>query len=150
MNYKISVLVFLLGFFLWNCNSPEKPATASAEVDPKILRAMMDSSATAWNEGSLEGHLSIYDSTATFMGANGLVSIPEVKEKFQKKYFNGSKPVQQLAFEEIVIKPLGADFALLTGKFILSGGNQPEKSGRLSLVFGKTRTGWKVLHDHSS
>ncbi|KAA5547897.1 YybH family protein [Adhaeribacter rhizoryzae] len=150
MNNKIPFILFLLGIFLWNCNSPEKQVAASTTVDPKILRALMDSSATAWNEGSLEGHLSIYDSAATFMGANGLVSIPEVKEKFQKKYFNGSKPVQHLAFDEIQIKPLGADFALLTGKFILSGGNQPERSGRFSLVLGKTKTGWKVLHDHSS
>ncbi len=150
MNYKIHLTLFLLGIFLWNCNSPEKPAALSTETDLKILRAMMDSSATAWNEGSLEGHLSIYDSAATFMSANGLISIPEVKENFRKKYFNGSKPVQQLAFEEIVIQPLGAEFALLTGKFILSGGNQPERTGRFSLVFGKTKTGWKVLHDHSS
>ncbi|GEO06799.1 hypothetical protein AAE02nite_44630 [Adhaeribacter aerolatus] len=150
MNYKIHVTFFLLGLFLWNCNSPEKPAAAPTALDPKIFIAIMDSSATAWNEGSLDGHLSIYDSAATFMGANGLISIPTVKENFQKKYFNGSKPVQQLAFEEIQVKPLGTDFALLTGKFILSGGDQPERSGRYSLVFTKTKTGWKVLHDHSS
>lgn len=150
MKYKVHLLLLFISFLGWHCSTPEKQRETSSALNPKILEAIMDSSATAWNEGSLAGHLSIYDSSATFMGANGLISIPEVKENFQKKYFNGTKPVQELRFEEIVVKPLGADFALLTGKFILSGGNQPERSGRYSLVFGKTKTGWKVLHDHSS
>ncbi len=150
MKIKLNLSLFLLGIFLWNCNSPEKQNSTPTATNPQIFREIMDSSATAWNEGSLEGHLAIYDSAATFMGANGLIGIPALKENFQKKYFNGTKPVQQLAFEEIQVKPLGAEFALITGKFILSGGNQPQNSGRFSLVFGKTKTGWKVLHDHSS
>lgn len=150
MKIKVHLSLLLLGIFLWNCNSPENTATAPEGTNSQIFREIMDSSATAWNKGSLEGHLSIYDSSATFMGANGLIGIPALKESFQKKYFNGTKPVQQLAFDDIQVKPLGADFALVTGKFILSGGGLPENSGRYSLVFGKTKSGWKVLHDHSS
>jgi ketosteroid isomerase-like protein len=142
--------MLLLVTFLWNCNSPVETTSAPEVINTQIFREIMDSSATAWNAGSLVGHLSIYDSAATFMGANGLIGIPALKENFQKKYFNGAKPVQQLAFDQIQVKPLGTDFALVTGKFILSGGDQPERSGRFSLVFGKTKAGWKVLHDHSS
>lgn len=45
---------------------------------------------------------------------------------------------------------LGDKYALLTGKFTLSGNNLPERSGRYSLVMIYTTSGWKILHDHSS
>jgi len=44
----------------------------------------------------------------------------------------------------------GANAALMTGRFVLSGGGEPEQSGWFTLVWQHTATGWKVIHDHSS
>ena len=149
---KQTQLIFFIffAFLFFSCQPEVKTASAAATVDSKIFEEIMAGSAAAWNNGDLDGHLAIYDSSATFMSAKGLITVAALKENFQKKFFNGSKPVQQLGFSEIQVRPLGNEFALITGKFILSGGGKPEQSGRYSLVFGKTKSGWKVLHDHSS
>jgi ketosteroid isomerase-like protein len=49
----------------------------------------------------------------------------------------------------MIVKPLGPNYALLLGKFVLYGNNLKEVSGRYSVVFIRTATGWKMLHDHS-
>jgi ketosteroid isomerase-like protein len=151
MRFSIFFYLTIFAFIFLGCSQTEKPGTAETEaIKPEIFQEIMTESATAWNKGDLNGHLAIYDSSATFMSANGLVGLPALKENFQQKYFNGSKPNQQLGFEELKVKPLGAAHALVTGKFRLTGGGQAERSGRFTLVFGKINGVWKVLHDHSS
>jgi ketosteroid isomerase-like protein len=94
--------------------------------------------------------MSLYDSNATFMMSTGPVGIAGMKENYQKGFFNGKMPKQNLRYEEMVVRPLGKDYALLTGKFVLYGNNLKERSGRYSLVFVKRKSGWRILHDHSS
>jgi hypothetical protein len=69
---------------------------------------------------------------------------------YEKHYFNGSMPKQNLHYDELKVTMLGEKYALLTGKFTLSGNDLPERSGRYSFVMISTPTGWKILHDHSS
>ena len=57
---------------------------------------------------------------------------------------------QQVRFDQTTVRPLGADHALMTGRFTLSGGGQPDRSGWFSLVWKRTPSGWRILHDHSS
>jgi ketosteroid isomerase-like protein len=48
------------------------------------------------------------------------------------------------------VVPLAADSALMTGRFVLSGGDRPEQSGWFTLVWIRTPRGWKIVHDHTS
>jgi ketosteroid isomerase-like protein len=47
---------------------------------------------------------------------------------------------------------LGKDYALANGRFALkrtaAGGG--DAAGRFTLVLRKTKSGWKIIHDHSS
>jgi hypothetical protein len=58
--------------------------------------------------------------------------------------------VQQLRFENITVRPLGPDHALVVGRFILSGGGQDDATGWFSTIWEWTGTRWETIHDHSS
>lgn len=119
------------------------------KTQPSIIE-LMNQSAKDWNEGNLDAFMALYDTASTFMLPNGPVGISGMKENYQKSFFNGKMPKQNLRYEEMVVRPLGKNYALLTGKFVLFGNDLKERSGRYSLVFVQRKEGWKILHDHSS
>jgi ketosteroid isomerase-like protein len=111
--------------------------------------AAMNSSAIDWNKGDLDSFMKMYTELSTMMMPTGPVGVSAIRELYEKKYFNGKMPKQNLFYDEMKVTLLGENYALLTGKFTLSGNNLPERSGRYSLVMVYTKDGWKILHDHS-
>jgi len=142
--------IIFLGLLLSYCKTEVKTPDSPKPVDTELIRESLLASTSDWNKGDLNNFLAVYDSAATFMTAKGLIGLDTLKAHYQKNYFQGSQPKQQLVFQELQVKPLGKTFALVTGKFVLTGSGQPEQSGRFSLVFQLTNAGWKILHDHSS
>lgn len=119
--------------------------------DRAQLLAALQASEDAWNRGDLKGHLAIYDASVTAMTKTGpRPGIAPIEAAFTQAYFRDGKPKQQLRTEQIGIRTLSADAALMTGRFILSGGGEPEQSGWFTLVWQRTPSGWKVVHDHTS
>ncbi|HEY2583881.1 MAG TPA: nuclear transport factor 2 family protein, partial [Mucilaginibacter sp.] len=86
----------------------------------------------------------------TMMMPTGTAGLDVIRSLYEKKYFSGSMPKQNLRYTDMKVRFLGNDYALLTGAFTLYGNNLPERSGRYSLVMKHTVNGWKILHDHSS
>jgi ketosteroid isomerase-like protein len=127
-------------------------ACAGAQTDDAAqMLAALQASEDAWNRGDLKGHLAIYGESVTAMTKNGpRPGIAPIEAAFAKAYFRDGKPKQQLRTEQVNVRPLGADAALVTGRFILSGGGEPEQSGWFTLVWQRTPSGWWVVHDHSS
>jgi len=131
--------------------SAAEPPSASWSADEQQIRAATAASAEAWNRGDLKGHLAIYAEEVTFMTPTGpRPGVAPIEESFTKKYFRDGRPKQHLGFEQIAVRPLGADAALETGRYVLSGGGEPDQTGWFSLVWRRTAQGWKVVHDHSS
>ncbi len=119
--------------------------------DQRQLLAALRSSADAWNRGDLKGHVAIYDPSVTVMTNNGpRPTIEAIVKSFGGAYFVNDKPRQQLRMESIAVRPLSADTALVTGRFILSGGEDPERSGWFTLIWVRTADGWRAVHDHTS
>lgn len=114
------------------------------------IKRLMQQSATDWNNANLDGFMALYDTAATFMFSTGPVGLDKMRANYERGFFKGGKPIQQLRFEDLEVRMLGTDHALLTGKFILWGNNLPDRKGIYSLVFVKRNGGWKILHDHSS
>jgi ketosteroid isomerase-like protein len=109
----------------------------------------MESSENDWNKGDLGSYMKMYTDSSTMMMPTGPAGLSVIKDLYEKKYFNGKMPKQNLHYSELKVTLLGKNYALLTGKFTLSGNNLPERSGRYSLVMVHTNDGWKILHDHS-
>ena len=148
---KIYLLLSLFPiFFLGNCQSTTTSDSSHQNFNPELIKAELLASTSGWNEGDLADFLATYDSAATFMTSKGVIGLAQLKVHYQQKYFDDNQPRQKLTFEELVVKPLGSEYALVTGKYVLSGDKQPEQSGRFSLIFRGTKNGWKIVHDHSS
>jgi ketosteroid isomerase-like protein len=129
----------------------EGSSAAAWAADVAAIRAATTASADAWNRGDLKGHVAIYVDSVTFMTRNGpRPGVAAVEQSFATTYFRDGQPKQQLRFEQVTIRRLDANAALETGRFILSGGGDPEQSGWFTLVWVRTAAGWKAVHDHSS
>lgn len=119
--------------------------------DEAAIHAALQGSADAWNAADLRGHLAIYVDSVTFMTRNGpRPGVAPIEQAFSQTYWRDGRPIQNLRFEQAVVRPLGPGAALQTGRFVLSGGGEAEQSGWFSLVWVRTPHGWRVVHDHSS
>jgi len=118
------------------------------------VRAVLEKQVASWNLGDIETFMTTYiDSPElTFSGKEGITrGYQPVLERYRKKY-NSSEAMGSLKFSEIEARMLGAEAALVLGRFELTrsaagGGNA---SGRFTLVLRNTPKGWKIVHDHTS
>jgi len=129
-------------------NVRAQQGTSDQSKETAIVTAMKNSE-NDWNTGNLDNFMKMYISSSTMMMPTGPAGYNVIKDLYEKKYFNGKMPKQNLHYNEMKVTLLGENYALLTGKFTLSGNNLPERSGRYSLVMIHTNNGWKILHDHS-
>ena len=121
------------------------------DADTAEIHSLTRASTDGWNRGNLKEHLAFYVDTVTFMTANGpRPGVAAVEKAFSEKYFRNGAPRQTLSFSQVTIRPLGRDAALETGRFLLSGGGEPDQSGWFTLVWMRTADGWRAVHDHSS
>ncbi len=118
--------------------------------DGPALIATLQATATMWNRGDLEGFIAPYADATTFMTPAGLIGRDAMRARYVSRYFTGATPDQQLRFDQLEARALGADHALMTGRYTLAGGARPEQTGRFTLVWMRTPSGWRILHDHSS
>lgn len=140
----------LLALGIGGCRS-ETPGVPDWAADESAIRAALQSSADAWNRGDLMGHLAYYVPDVTFMTRNGpRPGVEAIEKAFAEKYFVNGAPRQQLRFEQIAVRSLGADSALATGRFVLQGGGEPEQSGWFTTIWQRRPEGWRTIHDHSS
>ena len=119
--------------------------------DEAEIRRSLEASVAAFNRGDLPGHLAIYDEDVNFMTKSGPhPGIAPIEKAFREAYFRDGKPKQQLRFEQLALRPLAADVALATARFVLSGGDAEDQTGWFTLVWVRRPAGWRAVHDHSS
>ncbi|HRP08187.1 MAG TPA: nuclear transport factor 2 family protein [Gemmatimonadales bacterium] len=121
-------------------------------ADPEsIIRAELAAIAQAWNDGNLTRHMAPYADSATMMGCGGLIrGRAAIHASMERSFWRDGKPLQQLRFEEIEVRMVGGnDAAIVTGKFILSGGERPEANGRFTTIWELQDGRWVTVHDHS-
>jgi len=142
---KKVILPLLLSAIMFQANAQVKDSNPKAAA----IIAAMKKSENDWNTGNLENFMKMYTDSSTMMYPTGPVGLGTIKQLYETKYFNGKMPKQNLYYTDMKVTMLGENYALLTGKFTLSGNSLPERSGVYSLVMVFTKDGWKILHDHS-
>jgi len=74
----------------------------------------------------------------------------EVIENTMKNgFWKTGRPLQQLHFEQVAVRMLGKANAMVTGQYVLSGGDKPNRTGWFTTVWEKTKDGWRMIFDHS-
>ena len=148
---KRSVLVFFLAMLLTEIPVSALPPQKSDARTDAAIRAVLDAQRDAWNRGDLEGYMDGYDrSPQTEFVAGDTITRgwQTVLDRYRKNY-NSREKMGALTFSDLEITMLSKDAAMVLGRWHLKRAND-EPHGTFSLVFRKTKAGWRIVHDHSS
>ena len=128
--------------------SPHRPSVAS-----RVILAVMDAQVAAWNRGDVVGFMQGYKDSpdTTFISDHVAKGYQAILTRYRKKYASQAQ-MGTLAFTDLEVRPLCAQYATVTGRFHLTrtadaGG---DASGVFSLVFENTLAGWRIILDHTS
>lgn len=123
---------------------PESKAAAA-------IRAVIEAQRDAWNRGDVEGYMDGYErseETVLISGDSVTRGWQTVTDRYKKNY-NTPEKMGKLTFSDLEITTLGGDAAVVLGRWHLQrSGDEPH--GRFTLVFRRTKKGWKIIHDHTS
>src|SRR6185437_15878915 len=109
----------LLVFFSLMVINARAQTAADNEAATREISTAMNNSSKAWNEVNLDAFMSLYDASATMMMTRGSVGLDSIRYLYEKHYFKGSMPKQNLRYSDMKVRLLGNDHALLTGAFTL-------------------------------
>lgn len=138
-----ALIGLLICFGTTVAQSTTKPETA--------IRAVLDAQVAAWNRGDVETYMNGYDRSPNteFVGGDSITrGWQQVLDRYKKKYDTRDK-MGTLNFSDLKISVLSKDAALVLGRWRLKRAND-EPHGTFTLLFRKTKAGWRIVHDHSS
>ena len=142
-----SFIGLMVVFFL---ASPGQAQDRSGES--KAIRGVLDDQVSAWNDRDLTRFMKGYwksEQLSFYSGNTKTFGWKATLERYRKKYQGEGKEMGRLSFDELAIDLLGADHALVRGRFRLELGGKLA-TGIFTLVFRKTAAGWRIIHDHTS
>jgi ketosteroid isomerase-like protein len=126
-------------------------AQTNDEKTKAVIRAVLDAQAAAWNRGDVEGYMDGYDRSPNteFVGGDSITrGWQQVLDRYKQKYDTREK-MGVLTFSDLKIDVLTKDAALVLGRWRLKRASD-EPHGTFTLLFRKTKAGWRIVHDHSS
>ena len=129
--------------------APERTFTAR---DREAITSLLEAQRAAWNRGDLEGFMAAYVRAPELVFTSGGAirrGFAETSARYRARYGEGTATMGQLAFELLEVQPLGADGAIVLGRWALT--ETPEAgSGVFSLALRREAEGWRIVHDHTS
>lgn len=115
------------------------------------VHAVLDAQRDAWNRGDIDGYMDGYARSAeiTFVSGDTITSgWQTVHDRYKKNYASREK-MGTLTFSDLETRILSHDAAVTIGRWHLQRAND-QPHGRFTLVFRRTREGWRIVHDHTS
>ena len=131
-------------------SSDAKPNSREAKTMAAI-RAVLDAQTAAWNRGDVEGFMDGYarSDEIVFISGDSLThGWQTVLDRYKKGYDTREK-MGTLLFSELLIKVIGKDAAVVTGRWQLTRAKDTPH-GRFTLIFRRRAEGWRIVHDHTS
>jgi ketosteroid isomerase-like protein len=146
--FRPAACLALIAFI--SCGHAAVVPTPSNSGDAATIRATLDSTAAAWNRGDLNGYLAAYVDSAMEMGATGVeTGRSRIEATMKAGFWRTGRPLQTLHYENVEVRPLGGDKALVTGRFVLTGAGRPDRTGVFTTLWLRTAAGWRMFYDHS-
>jgi ketosteroid isomerase-like protein len=148
---KRSLLIFFLAMLLAAIPVSALPPQKQDARTEAAIRAVLDAQRDAWNRGDLEGYMDGYDRSpqTEFVAGDTITRGWQTVLDRYKKNYNSREKMGVLTFSDLEITMLSKDAALVLGRWHLKRATD-EPHGTFSLVFRKTKAGWRIVHDHSS
>ena len=144
-------VVLAMGVFL----SAQRPAFPKPpderKADREAISTVLRAQQTAWNRGDVDTFLAGYwhSPELTFSGSSGVTRGWDGVLGRYKKNYPDRGAMGQLDFSELEFRFLGADAALVLGRWHLKR-DKDDVGGVFTLVWQRFPDGWKIIHDHTS
>lgn len=141
-------LLFLL---LWCIGGIEGNAQAPQPSDLKAVTTILYTQQEAWNNADITQFMEGYweDEQLVFMGAAGpTFGYENVKKRYQKNYATKAQ-MGELKFTILNVQQPAETVIQMLGKYELKR-TVGDASGYFSLLWRKTKKGWKIVSDHTT
>ena len=120
--------------------------------DRAAVAAVLERQRVAWNRGDLAVFMDGYLRSPELVFTSGgqiRRGWDDTMKRYQTRYGGDRAGMGQLAFEILGVQPLGADGAVILGRWRLTG--TPNAGGGVfSVVLERRPEGWRIVHDHTS
>ncbi len=149
-----AVVILSFAFFNAQARASASVAPAADSREAKIIaavRAILDAQVTAWNRGDIEGFMSGYARSpeTVFISGDTLTRGWQTVLDRYKRGYDSREKMGQLTFSDLEVTPLGKDAAVAQGRWQLTRAKDTPH-GRFTLIFRRTKEGWRIVHDHTS
>ena len=152
--WRHSLLAALLLVVILPTSISARPVAGQNKKSSSVVasvKAVLDAQVAAWNRGDIEGYMAGYwrSEQTVFVSGDSLTRGWQTVLARYKKNYGSREKMGTLTFADLEITPLGSDAAIAVGSWHLQRA-QDEPHGRFTLIFRKTRHGWRIVHDHTS
>lgn len=155
-NLTFAFLLFFLSAISSNAQTPSpspSPARASSARDVAVseIKAVMDAQSKAWNNGDIAGFMDGYwrSPDLTFVSGDTVTRGWQTTLERYKRNYGSKEKMGVLSFSDLEIRVVSRSYAIVLGSWSLVREKDNPK-GKFTLVFRKLRSGWRIIHDHSS
>jgi len=121
-------------------------------ADRDAVTAVLARQRAAWNRGDLAAYMDGYARTGglVFTSAGQIRrGWDDTMRRYKSRYGGDRAGMGQLGFDILQVQPLGADGAVVLGRWRLRG-TPNAGSGVFSVVLERRPEGWRIVHDHTS
>ncbi len=147
-------MVRSMRLLLWCCLAiTALPGASPGQKIEAEVKAVLSRQQEAWNRADLRAFMQEYLNSPelTFVGKQVTRGFEATLQRYLKTYPTPAA-MGKLTFSEVEVHPLGNNHAWVLGRFQLErtaegGGNA---GGRYTLIFTRTKQGWKMALDHTS
>jgi ketosteroid isomerase-like protein len=144
------IRAWIATLFLVGCAAT--PTRTFTPADRASVVAVLTSQQEAWNRGDLVAYMDGYARTPALVFTSGSKirrGWEETRAAYEKRYGGDKSGMGKLAFEILDVQPVGADGAVVMGRWILT--DTPNAgSGVFSVMVERLPQGWRIVHDHTS
>jgi len=133
------------------CSATRASAKSGLSPGRDEIPRILERQVAAWNKGDLEGFMNGYwhSPALTFVSDGEVVHGWEPMLKHFRESYETRENMAKLTFSSLEITELGAETALVLGRWKLEG-QQKLDGGAFSLVFRRIDGQWLIVHDHTS
>ena len=150
----LSTAIALFAIVAFTTQIKAQSSTKSNLHDSKIstaVRDLLDTQVAAWNRGDIESFMDGYarSTNTVFVSGDSVThGWQTVLDRYKKNYDSREK-MGTLTFSDLEVNPIGNDLAVVIGSWRLKRVSD-EPHGRFTLIFRRTKQGWRIVHDHTS
>lgn len=128
------------------------PVLAQPPAAKDAIQRVLADQVIAWNKGDLDGFMAGYwksPELSFFSGGTKTAGWQATMDRYKKKYQGEGKEMGRLAFKEIAIETIGAEHAIVKGRWHLTL-RKEEVGGLFTLLMKQQAGAWRIVHDHTS